>query len=83
MSKSLQPHGLIARQAPLSTGFSRQEYCSELASPPPGVLPKKLHEIFYRKRQDSIINSFGDPGISFFLITNNQVIIDVLCFCIN
>ena len=29
----------IAHQAPLSMGFSRQEYCSELPCPPPGDLP--------------------------------------------
>ena len=29
----------IARQAPLSTGFSRQEYWSELPCPPSGDLP--------------------------------------------
>ena len=37
---SLQPHGLyIARQAPLSMGFSRQEYWSGLPVPSPGDLP--------------------------------------------
>ena len=34
-----QPHGLVARQAPLSMGFSRQEYLSGLPCPPPGNLP--------------------------------------------
>ena len=29
----------VARQAPLSTGFSRQEYWSGLTCPPPGDLP--------------------------------------------
>ena len=29
----------VARQAPLSMGFSRQEYWSELPCPPPGDLP--------------------------------------------
>ena len=29
----------VARQAPLSTGFSRQEHCSGLACPSPGDLP--------------------------------------------
>ena len=29
----------VACQAPLSMGFSRQEYWSELHSPPPGNLP--------------------------------------------
>ena len=31
--------GTAARQAPLSMGFSRQEYCSGLPRPPPGDLP--------------------------------------------
>ena len=30
----------VACQAPLSMGFSRQEYWSELPCPPPGDLPK-------------------------------------------
>ena len=29
----------VVKQAPLSTGFSRQEYWSGLPSPPPGDLP--------------------------------------------
>ena len=29
----------LARQAPLSMGFSRQEYCSGLPGPPPGDSP--------------------------------------------
>ena len=39
MSDSLQPHGTIAHQAPLSMGFSRQEYWNKLSCPPPGDLP--------------------------------------------
>ena len=40
MSDSLQPHGLyVARQAPLSMGFSRQEYWRGLPFPSPGDLP--------------------------------------------
>ena len=31
--------GTILHQAPLSMGFSRQDYCSELPFPPPGDLP--------------------------------------------
>ena len=31
--------GTVARQAPLSMGFSRQEYWSGLPCPPPGDLP--------------------------------------------
>ena len=30
---------VVARQAPLSRGFYRQEYWSELPCPPPGDLP--------------------------------------------
>ena len=33
VSGSLQPYGQIARQAPLSMGFSRQEYWSGLPCP--------------------------------------------------
>ena len=39
MSTSLQPHGLYPCQAPLSMGFSRQEYWSGLPFPSPGDLP--------------------------------------------
>ena len=40
MSDSLQPHGLtVACKAPLSMGFPRQEYWSELPFPSPGHLP--------------------------------------------
>ena len=38
MSNSLPPHGLyVACQAPLSMGFSRQEYWSGLLFPFPGI----------------------------------------------
>ena len=36
---SLQTHGLIAHQAPLSMEFSRQEYWSGFPCPPPGDFP--------------------------------------------
>ena len=36
---SLQPPWTVARQAPLSVEFSRQEYWSGLPCPPPGDLP--------------------------------------------
>ena len=38
ITDSSQPHGL-ARQSPLSVGFSRQENWSGLPCPPPGDLP--------------------------------------------
>ena len=39
MSDSLRPPWIVASQAPLSMGFSRQEYCSGMPCPPPGTLP--------------------------------------------
>ena len=39
MSDSLQPYGLVACQAPLSMGFSRQEYWSGSPFPSLGDLP--------------------------------------------
>ena len=42
MSDSFRPHGLyVAYQAPLSTGFSWQEYWSGFPCPPPGDLPNQ------------------------------------------
>ena len=38
-SDSLSPHGLAALQAPLSTGFPRQEYWRGLLFPSPEDLP--------------------------------------------
>ena len=38
-SDSLPTPWTVAHQAPLSMGFSRQEYCSGLPSPLPGDLP--------------------------------------------
>ena len=37
MSDSLPPPGTVARQAPLSLGFPRQEYWGGLPFPPPGM----------------------------------------------
>ena len=39
VSDSLRPHGLVAYQAPLSVGFSRQECWNGLPFPSPGDLP--------------------------------------------
>ena len=39
VSNSLGPPWTVAHQAPLSRGFSRQEYWSGLPCPPPGDLP--------------------------------------------
>ena len=39
VSSSFATPWTIARQAPLSVGFFRQEHCSGLPFPPPGDLP--------------------------------------------
>ena len=39
VSSSFVTPQTVAHQAPLSVGFSRQEYCSGLPFPPPGGLP--------------------------------------------
>ena len=39
VSNSLRPPWTVAHQAPLSMGFSRQEYWSELPFPSPGDFP--------------------------------------------
>ena len=39
MADSLRSYGFIAHQAPLSTGFCRQEQWNGLPFPPPGELP--------------------------------------------
>ena len=52
MSDSLRSHGL-AHQAPLSVGFSRQEYWSGLPCPPPG----NIHWVITKTRdkQDNFV----------------------------
>ena len=40
MSNSFATPWTVARQAPRSMGFSRQDYWSGLPCPPPGDLPK-------------------------------------------
>ena len=69
MSISLHPHRLyIAHQAPLSMGFSRQEYWRELPCPPPEDLPyprillRKSHYIhFTDKGIDGIVKLLKFP----------------------
>ena len=45
VSNSMWPHGLVAYQAPLSMGFSRQDYWSGLPFPPPVDLPNQGTEL--------------------------------------
>ena len=47
----------VARQAPLTMGFSRQEYWSGLPFPSPGVIYNKLLQILYRRKSASTCNT--------------------------
>ena len=61
----------VAGQAPLSMGFSRQEYWSGLLCPPPGDLPYpgiKLSSLSSPALQvDSLPLSLGNPGLQYML----------------
>ena len=59
----------VACQAPLSVGFSRQEYWSGLSCPPPGALPSQesnQHLLCLLHRQ-SFSRSLPSVSVSFFL----------------
>ena len=53
--------GTVAREAPLSMGFSRQEYWSGLPCPPPGDLPNPGINPRARARQADSLSS-EPPG---------------------
>ena len=72
VSNSLWPYGLyIARHAPLSMGFSRQEYWSELPCPPPGDLPhpgiEPVAPVVPALQADSLPQPLGKPSIDYIL----------------
>ena len=65
VSDSLRPRGLsVAHQAPLATGFSRQEYWSGLPSPSPGDLPNPgIEPGSLSLQEDSLLSE--PPGKSY------------------
>ena len=67
MSDSFATPGTIVRQAPLSMGFSRQEYWSGLLCPPPGELPDSGTEHGFPALQaDSLpLSRQGSPVMSY------------------
>ena len=62
MSDSLRVLRTVARQAPLSMGFSRQEYWTGLPSPPPGGLPNPGIEPRSPALQADSLPSSEPPG---------------------
>ena len=69
VSNSLQPQGLyIARQAPLSMGFSSQEYWRVLPFPPPGDLPTgvsnpHLPRLLHRQAGSLLLSLWEAPDL--------------------
>ena len=68
---TLQLHGQVAHQAPLSIGFSRQEHWSELPFPSAGDLPDPGIEPRSPTLQaDSLLSE--PPGKLHLKVTRNQ-----------
>ena len=72
VSNSLGPHGLWPCQAPLSVGFSKQEYWSGLPFPSPGDLPDPGIEPWSPALQAEALPS-EPPGKPFLVNTGVQV----------
>ena len=63
----------VARQAPLSMGFSRQEYQSGLPWPPPGDLPDpRIEPRSSALQADSLPLSHQGSPISYYVDHNKQ-----------
>ena len=68
----------VAHQAPLSMGFSRQEYWSELTCPPPGDLSnpgiEPMSPVFPSLQADSLpLSHLGSPSIApYFTLTSSM-----------
>ena len=63
----------VARKAPLSMGFSRQEYWSVLLCPPPGDLPDP------RSKPASLMSPALAGG--FFTTSTTWEALDIICCC--
>ena len=77
VSDSLQPHGGLAHQAPLSTGFSRQEHWSgvllQRIFPTQGLNPglPRCGRILHRLSPEWCL--FGEPRNHFFISDRSSV----------
>ena len=59
MSDSLQPHGFVVHQAPLSMEFSRQEYWNRLPFPSPTLAAEQNYEGRYFYKNENKIEMPG------------------------
>ena len=86
MPDSLWPHGLDC-QAPLSMGFSRQEYSSGLPFPTPGDLPNTGIELTSPALIDEFFTTelHGKPKVSAVSVTRGPVSPNCtsLCACLS
>ena len=72
----------VANQAPLSTGFSKQEYWSGLPCPPPGDLPNPGTEPMSPALQvDSLLLSYWESPI-YVLYIHTVYICVCVCVCV-
>ena len=92
MSDSLQPYGqTVASQAPLSMGFSQQDYWSELPFPLPGNLPDPgIKPVSPALQMDSLLLSHWGSPFKYYLnsfhmkrtyspIIGHQLMLKVVC----
>ena len=62
VSDSLQPSQIVAHQAPLPMGFSRQEYWSGLSFPSPGdLLNPRTESVSYWQADSLPLSHLGSP----------------------
>ena len=64
----------VARQAPLSIGFSRQEHWSALPGPPPGDLPDPGIELVSPALAGRVFTT-APPGIMFLFSKPSLVVV--------
>ena len=73
-SQLFEPLWTVAHQAPLSMGFSRQEYWSGLSSRPPGDLPNQglnqhLLSLLHQQTGSLPLSPSGKPHIYIYIYT--------------
>ena len=78
----LWPPWTIARQVPLSMGFSRQEYWSGLPYPSPRVLPQlRIKSASPTRHADSLpLSHPGSPSVLNLLLKNLNILVPSGCY---
>ena len=74
----------VVHQAPVSMGFSRQEYWSRLKCPPPGDLPDpgiKLSSFMSPALADGFFTTSATWEALLWIVTNQKLFLAPWCFC--